>query len=633
MSWLANFRALALSSVLAIAPVLPSVPESPPQVTAESAADALFARLEARPATSTSNLDVESLNAALAGSARLSYGFATQETPTAPTRLTDFRFELLGDKPATLFTADEVLVWNADTDALIARLNGQQLDSTIRLFDRIEMSGLKFDLTDYSNAVDDAVTAALRAAGTVDIGYDEASMNVGRVLFGGLTLHPWTFEETEGEEEGVEAIRLISALARSFSLESAAFFDADISQTVTESGANGTIVSSYDRQLIEGYDRGDIASMIQTGVTFSGSIPVPDVTTGLDAAELDAAALTSMRSVEMAGRSGYSAWTGLRFASLLEYSERGEMPPITARDLWSFGTYSLADTEMSLGGNPVFEIGRLDVSADKFAWFLPERISVTHQDASLNLVEVLKWAEEIEPSAPLEDTGEPTVAEIIGILERTGLGKLSGDGAFSLTWDSETGSAKLASNNTSDGLYTEEGRLELRLPTYTQLVPAFGVDGRTPDQTALSALFEEKFTFIGGHYSLSDGGLLNALAALTIEVAKFSGEDEPMLANLANSTPETVRMFASGMLMFGGGAALAEHQHATGWISGLSQFITNGGTFTLRLAPQTPLTLADVSGTDPDAGMAEAPGPAQLVDLFGLSLVHTPPAAVAAGTP
>ncbi len=633
MSWLANFRALALSSVLAIAPVLPSVPESPPQVTAESAADALFARLEARPATSTSNLDVESLNAALAGSARLSYDFATQETLTAPTRLTGFRFELLGDKPTTLFTADEVLVWNADTEALIARLNGQQLDTTLRLFDRIEMSGLKFDLTDYTNAVDEAVAAAILPGETVDIGYDDASMNVGRVILGGMTLHPWTFEETEGEEEGVAAIRLISALARSFSLESTAFIDADISQTLTESGASGTIVSSYDRQLIEGYDRGDIASMIQTGVTFSGSIPVPDVTAGLDAAELDAAPLTSMRSVEMAGRSGYSAWTGLRFASLLEYGERGELPPITARDLWSFGTYTLADTEMSLGGKPMFEIGRLDIAADKFAWFLPERISVTHQDASLNLVEILKWAEEIEPSAPPEEGGEPTVAEIIGVLERTGLGKLSGDGAFSLTWDSETGSAQLASNNTSDGLYTDETRVELRLPTYAQLVPVFGVDGKTPDQTALSALLDEQFTFIGGHYSLSDGGLLNALAALTIEVAKFSGEDDPMLGNFANSTPEAVRMFASGMVMFGAGAVSQEVPQATAWITSLSQFINTGGTFKIAFEPETALSAADFTGAGADTGMAESPDFAELVDLFGLSITHVPAAETAAGSP
>ena len=184
--------------MLAIAPVLPSVPEAAPQLTAGSATDALFARLEARPAVSTVKLDVESLNAALAGTAQLTYALAAQDTPTAPTRLTDFRLELLGGKPSTLFTAKEVLVWNADTDALISRLNGRQLDSKIRLFDRIEMASVKFDMTQYTNAVDEAVNAAMPTGETVDIGYDDASMNAGRVIFGGMTLHPWTFEENEG---------------------------------------------------------------------------------------------------------------------------------------------------------------------------------------------------------------------------------------------------------------------------------------------------------------------------------------------------------------------------------------------------------------------------------------------------
>lgn len=630
MSWLASFRALALSSVLAAAPVLPSVPESRPEATAEAASDALFAQLDIRPASSTSSPDIDSLNTALGGGVRLTYASAGQDSPTAPTRFTDFRLELIGENPTTLLSADEVLVWNADTDALIARMSGQQLTSTVRLFDRIEMSGLRFDLTDYTNAVDDAINAALPEAEAADIGYEDAYMNVGRLILGGMTLHPWTFEETEGEEEGLAAIRVLSAFARSFSLESMIFLDTDISQTMTEAGASGTILSSYDRQLVGGYDRGKIASMIQTGVTFSGSIPVP----AFDAV-LDAAADAPMQPVEITGRSGYSAWTGLNFATLLEYGERGELPPITVRDLWSFGTYTLADTEMSLGGKPMFEIGRIDVSADKFAWFLPERLSVTHEDASLNLVEILKWAEAIEPSAPAEDTGEPTIAQIIGILERTGLGKLSGDGAFSLTWDSETGSALLASNSSSDGLYTDETRLEIRLPTYAQLVPAFGIDGRTPDQSALSALLDEKSAFIGGHYSLSDAGLLNALAALTIEFAKFSGEDDPMLGNFAESTPEAVRMFASGMVMFGAGAVSQDLPQATAWISSLSQFINTGGTFRIELAPETGLTASDFTGADADAGtgMAETPDITELVGLFGLSITHIPAGDAVAGSP
>ena len=140
---------------------LQAIADPAPAAPAEVSAEALMARLDQRPTRSTTNLDVESLNAALAGKLRLTYAFATQDDLTAPTRLTDLRLELLGDDPMTLFTADEMLVWNADTPALVARLSGERLGETVRLFDRLELSGVKLDLTDYTNAVDDAVTAAL----------------------------------------------------------------------------------------------------------------------------------------------------------------------------------------------------------------------------------------------------------------------------------------------------------------------------------------------------------------------------------------------------------------------------------------------------------------------------------------
>jgi len=631
MSLSARLRAAALSAVLAVSPALQAIAQPAPVAPAEVSAEALMARLDQRPPQSTTNLDVESLNDALAGKLRLTYAFATQESLTAPTRLTDLRVELLGDEPMTLFTADELLVWNADTPALVARLSGERLGETVRLFDRLELSGVKLDLTDYTNAVDDAVTAALpetpAGAAAPDITYDDTSVSMGRMIFNGLSLHPWTHAEVEGQETGLAAIRLLSAFARSFSLESSAITDMVMSQSMSDSGVTGTLVSSYPAQFMEGYHRGDIALTVQSGSAFQGSIPVPATD-----APADGSLAPAMVTMAMAGKVDYGAWSGLKFSKLLEYGERGEMPPITERDLWSFGTYTLAGMSFDFGGEPVMEVGRLDISADKFAWFLPERIMVKHEDASFDFSGIMKWAADIDPALSATADGEPGLLEIVGILDRTGLGKLSGDGAFLLSWDSETGNALIESNSVSDGLYTDDMRFDMRLPAYADLIQTFGVDGRTPDNELLRDLVSEKFAFSGGHYSLTDIGLLDAIAKLTIEIAKISGESDPMLSNFAESTPESVRMFASGMLMFGGGAVSQDIPQATGWISSLSSFITSGGTFTVKLAPESPLTAADFA-PDPEAGMVEAPGAGELADLFGVSMTHTPPAPTAAGTP
>ena len=618
MSWVANVRAFVLASLLAITPVLPSAPAPTP---ANVSVDAQFAAIEKRPAATGAAFDVEGLNAALTGIARISFDSSSRDAATGATKLSILRVEALGEKPSTLFTAKEMLVWNADVAGLSSRMNGQRLGDTLRLFDRIELSGVNIDLTGYTNAVDAAMTEALpEASAAANITYASSKMSVGRVIFSGFTLHPWTFEETEGQEEGLAAIRLLSALARSFSLDSSAAFDVRLDQSIVEGEATGTLSSLTKRQLIAGYDRGDVASMIQTGATFSGAFPMP-----VPPEPGKAAAGLGTEFVEMSGESAYSAAAGFRMSKLLAYGERGEMPPITERDLFSLGTYAIEGMKFDFGGKPVFEIGSLNVAVDQFAWLLPERINIRHEDVAFDLNSLMAWASEFEPEDATE-LSAPSIQEILGILDRTGLGRLSGDGEFSLTWDSKTGATRLANKSTSDNLYTDNTRFEMTLPSYADLIPAFGKDGKTPDEAALQKLFEDKFSIVGGEYNLTDTGVLNAIAALTIEIAKISGEDDAMLANFAQGTPETVRMFASGMLMFASGAVTQEVPEALPWLTGLSQFITTGGTFSVKIAPERPVTLADLTGPGASAGMAESPAPAELVSRFGLSMTHTPPA-------
>lgn len=594
-------------------------------MTREVAAERLYASVIARPDLVSAPFDASQINAMLDSAARVTWSAAGPDAASGAFRMTGVRFEILGDKPATLFTADEVLLWNADPAALAARFKGERLGDEIRLFDRIELTGVKMDTTDYLNMVDDAVTETMPEAGTADIIYQDSSMEVGHLVLSGMTLHPWTFKEADGEDEGLAAVRLLSALARSFSLEAAYLGDTVSSQTISDVDGEGYIRSTTGGQLLKGYDRGNLYSAIQTGVTFSGALPMP-------AAEAGVLETGQAKMLEMSGRSGFAAWTGLNFAPLLAFAERGEIPPITARDLLSLGTYTVTDTEMSMGGAPVIEIGLIDVSADKFAWFLPERIRIHHEDAAFNLAELFNVAAQFGPADASGDEDFP-IGEFTAMLERAGIGKLSGDGNLEVTWNSETGVTRLEGNSVSDGLYTDETLIEMRLPTYTQIVPAFGIDGKTPDAAALSELFAETSAFVGGHYSLTDTGGFDAAASLVIEIAKISGDDDGMLESFADATPEAVRLFASGILMISGSGAMSELPPAAGWIKGLSQFVSKGGTFTVKLAPAKAVTAADLADLEPDAGMADSPGLAELVSLLGLTMVHTPPAETADGAP
>jgi hypothetical protein len=650
MSWFASARVLALSALLATAPVLPSVTETAPvALTLAQQTDSSIAAALERPRAVSSAFDVAAFNALLGGEARLGFKSAGPDTATGAYRLTGVSFELTGDEPMTLFTADELLIWNTDFNGVAARFDGQSLDETIRVFDRIELSGVKLDMMDYTDAVEDAMVTAVPDAAASMVDYQDGSIEVGRLVLSGLTLHPWTLTETEGEDQGLAAIRLISAAARSFSLDAAVFLDTTINQTFTDAGASGSLATSYESQILKGYDRGNIAALLNGKTKLVMDIPVPppgspamdfpvtpagtppasDYTA--NAAEDEAASPGEPILVRMDGSTGYAGWTDIQLANLLSWGERGELPPITERDLWSFGNYVIEDMQFSLGGQPAFSMARFDLQADSFDWFLPTRISWSHEDLTFDLGGVMKAIEPLAGDQPSAE-GEPSIPEIIAVLERTGLSKFSGDGTFELSWNSETGNALLATTSVTDNLYTDDTRLAMRLPSYADLVPAFGDDGLTPDSEQLNELILSRYALIGGHYTLSDVGLLNAISSAVIEISKISGSEDPMMAGFAGMTPDGLRSTASGLLMFAGAGAAAELPQALDWVKSLSAFVGSGGTFSIRMAPEKEVTPADFAAIAGE-GMAEEPDMAALVDLVGLTVVHIPPAPVAAGTP
>jgi hypothetical protein len=615
MSFKNRIRTLAVSALLAASPALPVIAEAPqPQASLEQ----MFAQIEARPSASTSAFDIDSLNAALGGAARLTFGAMTTDPATGAVRLTDLRAEVLGDKPFTLFTADDMLVWNADAKALTDRIAGQRLGETLRLFDRIELTGLKMDITGYTDAVTTAVNSAVPDDAGASITYEKADVDVGRLVFTGFTLHPWTFKEVEGQDAGLAAIRLISAFARSFSLENMAMFDAVMTQEYTDSGVAGSMVTNYGPTLMTGYDRGDIATSLGTSSEFSGTFAMPPFEPVAEGEEPSPPV-----AFDMAGSTGLNSWSGVRLSKLFEYGERGELPPITEKDLWSLGTYVFEDLKFDFGGKPIMAVGAIEISADQFAWFLPERINIRHEDAMLDLSSMMSWIAEIDPeAAAAQKDGEPSLTQIIDIMDRTGLGKFAGSGNLALTWDSNTGATLIEGTSTTDNLYADDTRFAFSLPSYASLVPGFGADGKTPDRDLLREAMNAGFSFSGGHYSLTDTGLLDAIAKLVIEIAKISGDEDPMLSSFADSTPESVRMFLSGLMMMGSGAVTQEVPQAQPWIAAASKFISSGGTLAVKMAPAHPLTTEDFAGAG--GGMVETPSPAEMIDLFGLSVTHTP---------
>ncbi|WP_035590174.1 MULTISPECIES: hypothetical protein [Hyphomonas] len=609
---MSGLRVFALSALLSAAPVLPSLSEAPRPEAVAGAGDVetLFAQALARPAArgGAQSFDPAQLQALFGDAAALTFTGNGIDRASGAQRLDGVTLTLPGAQGGPLLIADEALIWNLDTAALSARLRGERLGDTVRIFDRIELKGVSLDLTDYAGAVNDAVNTALddpQAAMT-----ETSAMEVGTLVLGGLTLHPWTHEAVEGEDDGVAALRLVSTFARSVSLDTAFFQDVVNTQTVSDTAVSGSAVSKYPRQLVYGYDRGKIGGAIQTGVTFEGIFEPGISETGEVIPE----------GLAMSGSSGFGSWTGADFSKLLEWGERGEMPPFSERDLWNLGSYTLEDTSISLSGKPVMEIGRMAFTATKFSWFLPEEIQVSHEDVSMDMGAFLEFAIAIDPEAAQKSSEGPSLVEIAAMLDKVGLNKLSGDGAFTFRWNPETGAAQLENTGTADGLFAGSTKVDATLPSYAALAPMFGEDGQSFDAKDIDDLLEDHLVLKNAATRLTDMGGLNTLAALTIEIAKSGAIDDPMAANFANATPETVRMFASGLVMMGSASMTEDFPQATAWAGKLSQFLTGGGTLEVSAAPEPGL----FKDTGLDSGGMSAQTPGALAELLGIAVTHTP---------
>lgn len=616
MTKISKIGALALSALLALSgsPTLAQETRFAPAADLASEAQGLYVEVLRRAPALRADaqvFDPAALTALVGDAVSITWATAEPDAATGAMRLTDIRVTLPGDTPQEFMAVEDALVWGFDTAALTARIRGERLGDTIRLFDRIELSGVSFDLADYSNMLDTALTDLTGDGPEGRTEYEVSTIYVGQLVADGFTLHPWTHSETETQDKGAAAIQLLSAIASSFSLDSLLFTETVSLQELSTNELFGELIYQYPHYLLQSYDRGRIAGMYQSDATFSlefemeqrlfdNSSPGPFLMTGVNA---------------------YGAWTDIDFSTLLVWGERGEMPPVTECNLWSFGRYVADGTAFQINDVDFLRAGRIEMTATDFAWFLPERVSLGYQDMAIDLAGFLNFADSLLPPDEL-DAGEPRPAEIAGLLERAGLARIAGDGMLDIVWNAETGETLIENRGVKHGLFSGLMRFQASFPSYAELVPAFGEDGRTPDEDALGELMDARAAFNGAEIRLTDLGGFDTIARFVIELARSGYVDDPTLASFADQTPQGLRLFASGMIALSSGALTAELPQARPWLASLTQFISTGGTFAILLDPKQPINSERFeTGTGLDDLSPDA-----LINLLGVSVTHTPAA-------
>lgn len=614
MTWYSAFggAAAALVLVTGVAACGNNTPPIAGIAEAGSDTESLFAQALARPTPgAVAEFDAAELARFLSPLGELTYTAAGADAATGAYRLENVTFVPADVAESVSLTAGEILIWDFDLGAVEARLEGQSLDQTLRVFDRIEFGSLAVSV-DVAAATINALPTTAEEFVVGEMPKQDMQVTANRMVLNGLTLHPWLFAPAEDADEDHRAIGLVSAALRSFSLDDFLLMDASIDQTASSDVFSTAAKSGYARQLLRGYDRGNVGAMIQTDATFDMSMTSTDPILS-----------AQFPGIRMSGSTAYAGWTGLKLAPLLEWGERGELPPITELEGWSLGRYVAKDMTFNVDDVPLLAMGKLDLAADQFSWFLPEKIDVAYEGFQFDLAGLMSFAGKIAELSE-EPLDNPTPAEVADMLDRAGLAKITSDGVFSFRWDRETGQTLAHGNAQTPGLFNEDWKIDLALPSFAELVPAFGEDGRSPDEDALDQLMKEQFALGGGHWSLADAGGFDAVSRLVIEGAKIGAVDEPMLAGFAESTPEAMRSFAAGGVTVASGEVGKQLPEARDWMMRLSDFINQGGKITVTLAPAEPVTAESLAALD-TGGMSES-DPSEIIRVLGIGVTHTPPA-------
>lgn len=542
----------------------------------------------------------------------------------------------INTEPAFGVAMDEARLWGFEDDLLIARLNGERLDETGTVFDRLEADGYSlFGAAGAMQAVFDVMEAEIgeEASSEVDFGVNQFDMTVESTVTGALTLRPFEYvplseemyaqltdmleiESGELEEEGfdgLQAIRLaqqVIAVGRSVEIERGSARNMDMTLQIDSADVSQTVSYTLDFYGYEGLSGYDIG-----GIYYSGMRQQQDMSFDGGALEAEEVYPDGL-NIDQLQTTDFMAYEDIRLDRLAGFLARSEFPGLDERDLISLGRSWVSNYSYQIGGSEVFRVDEMRVTADEFEWLLPEAIMVDMEGLAVYPGEIGGTVLSFLPSGDDEEMQavRDDIEAGIDLLDEHGFSEIPADIQAAMTWNKDTGATEWSFEAQSDGFGERIARLGINLPPYDPIAAA--ADEGELD-SAFEDLFETHFTFEGARlYESDDGGydkLFGYLHALGQQ-----HESEGWGATLAGMPPEDLRQFIAVMTRSAKGSVQDEFPQAVDWIEAVaSYFETSGGSLDIRLDPPEPLT------PDRIEQLASADDNEALVEQFGISVTHT----------
>ncbi len=580
--------------------------------------------------------NLDQVNAALPDLVSVSWDEKSFDEASGATVFSGLRVTIASE-PEFGMLAEEAEVWGLDTDFIAARLNGERLSETGPALSRLEARNLSyFGVAGAMEALFDSFLDSIEADSDMDIDFDIGMFesNTAEMVISNLTLRPFELSpvsdtffadlgaDVEGADEeeqaqmamALDGIRLaqhVIAVVRSLEIEESAWYDTDVKMEMTQSpGMTTTVDIKWAFYGYEGVSGFDVDRTVVVDAQQGQSMEMTEIEP-----EMAEAGFEEGFGYDQFETTAFMSSEGIKLDKLAGFLAMGEFPMMEERDLLSLGTWTARDYRMQLNDNDVFEVGRVFVDAEDFAWLFPTDMSVTLEDAGVGVEALGGFIIDFMPTDATDAESEAFIAnfrQAVDKLDEHGLADIPFDFTGKWTWAASSGEAGMSVTSTSEGFGNGLAEVEGNLPDYAGIQAALEADNINEE---MERLFEDSLALRRVRLFESDTGGYDKLFGYASDIGKLYPE-EGWGAMIGNMDAPQMRNFIATMIRSGKSAAAQEMPPAAEWLEAVAAYYqTPGGSLDIRVEPAGPVTA--------DSFSSDAP-PAQIVEELGISVTHTP---------
>lgn len=576
--------------------------------------------------SSGDELDVKALAAMMPKGVGFDYDDVEFDADSGATIIEDV--EITFDKLEGLaIEIDELVIWDMDFDYVGARLSGEKAGTSGKAARRIEAYDVELTgvekmyagfLEAYSSALEGSLEDILDkeldedALEAMDTRLGYFDMSIDYIVLDDVRLREWELEPVDAEEAGEDWAKVMpflqryAAWNRVFQFDGVAFEGVNAEFSLERGGITQNGELGIERIVYEGYRGGDVKLNLVEGLYGHFDMDMPDE-------EFD-----GMGPVSVGYEVDRYVIEGVALDKVMGFLARGEMPPKDETDLMSFGVWTIEGEAATFNDADFYSVDKSVIELNDWHWLLPAKIrmSVTNQTYDIEgyFGSIFDMIGEEGPSKE-----EMTAFyDVMGVLDDYGLARPTFDYSLIWDWSPESGKASAGLAFGLDGYQRSAMLLTGSLPDYDSAAETIADDFSSFDSDTLAEVFQEMSSLVSFQLEIIDEGGFDKAFPMIIEVAKLFEEEEGA-EFLAKATPESLRGFVTGGIMFGAERASKFVPQAPAFAAELVNFIEEGGRFTVSVRPEEPISAATAEEIERFTDDEDAEG---LIDYLGVTVEH-----------